>query len=95
MTTEYTIHIRTMVAEEDLKPWVVVQVEAERSGKNYLVTALKLAPNEAREEGLAFIEAAEAAEASANLVLSMREQKVPEETLVAVANRMKERRGRS
>lgn len=98
MTEDYdlTMEVKTFVTPEDLKPWVVVQLNAiDRDGREFILSAFKLPPEEARAEGRTLIEAAEAAEVSANLVLAMREQKVDESLIQTVLNRMRERRGRS
>jgi len=92
--TEFSIEVKTLVDETDLTPWVILQVNATQHGREYVVTALKLTPTEARGEGFTLVEAAEAADTSANLVLSMRENKVPEAIVMAVLARIRERRGR-
>lgn len=92
----FALHIGTLVTEEDGKPWVTIQVIANdhTSGREVMLAAMKLSPDDARGQGRSFYEAAEAAETSANIVLALREQKIPEETVMAVFNRLKERRGR-
>lgn len=91
----FALHIGTLVSEEDGRPWVTIQViGTQPNGNEVMVAAMKLSPEEARQQGHSFYQAAEAAEASANLVLSLREQKIPEEQVMAVFTRMKERRGR-
>ena len=91
----FDLRIGTLVGEQDGKPWVTIQVVAKsQSGAETMVTAMKMTPEEARTQGQVFFEAAEAADASANIVLSLREQKVPEEQVLGVIERMRERRGR-
>lgn len=91
----FTLHVGTLVSEEDGRPWVTLQViGTQPGGREVMVAAMKLSPEESRGQARSFFEAAEAAEASAHIVLALREQKVPEETVMSVFDRLKERRGR-
>ena len=91
----FALHIGTLISEADGKPWVTIQVIAqEPSGREVMVAGLKLSPEDARDKAGQFFQAAEFADATANVVLSLREQKVTEDQVLAAIGKMKERRGR-
>lgn len=82
------------VVDDDLKSWVVLKVGTNEELGSVLLGFVKWRPNEARDFAVILLAAAEAVETRASLIMAMREQKVAEEAIQSVTERVEERRGR-
>lgn len=85
-----------VAVDEDLISWVHLTLTKNplpfMSGM--VVAMLRYRPDETRDLADNLLEAAEAAETRSSVILAMREQKIPEETIVKVLGRLEDRRGR-
>lgn len=84
------LQLQTMVSLSNTMPFVVVQVIDTKTEKP--IAPMQLTTQESREIGMWFLEAAEAAEQDAHLIIVMRSHKVSENVIGSIIREIREMR---